>query len=246
MHKIVIANRKGGVAKSTTAVHIAAGLAMVGVRTLLIDTDTQGHCAYMLGVNPDKGLADVLDGEKPTAALYEARESLFLLSGGKALAGANKLIARENIAPEKFMSRKLKELDGSFDVAIIDAAPSYSELGVNALFYATEAIIPVSYEVLSLHGLTEFISEIQTIEELTGQALPYRVLPTMADGRVKKTEEIDQQLRDYFNGQVLEAIPYSAAVSRAPGFKKTIYEYEPKGRASHAYATLAGTIGREL
>ena len=246
MNKIIIANRKGGVAKSTTAVHLAAGLAMVGVRVLLIDTDTQGHCAYMLGVEPEKGLADVLDGSEGTGALYEARENLFLLAGGRNLAGISRLIARENIAPEKFMSKKLKQFDGQFDVAIIDGAPGFNELAINALVYATEAIIPVSYEILSVHGLSEFLQEIEEIEEAANFSLPYRILPTIKDNRVKKTEQIGQQLTDYFNGKVLEPIPYSAEVSRAPGQKKTLFEYAPKDRACHSYAILAGTVGRGL
>lgn len=246
MRKIIIANRKGGVGKSTTAVHLAAGLTLVDFRVLLIDTDTQGHCAFMLGVEPGKGLPDVLDGSEGMGAVYEARENLFLLAGGRNLAGISRLIARENVAPEKFMSRKLKQFEGSFDVVIIDAAPGFNELAINALVYANEAIIPVSYEILSVHGLADFIKEIADIEEAADFTLPFKILPTIKDNRVKKTEQIGQQLQEYFNGKVLEPIPYSAEVSRAPGHRKTLYEYAPKDRACRAYSILAGTVGRDL
>ena len=101
MRKIAIANRKGGVGKTTTAVNISAGLALAGNKVLLIDTDTQGHCSRLLGVNPDKGLAELIDGScKPSEAVTEAREKLYLLAGSKELSGVQRLIARQTMRAE--------------------------------------------------------------------------------------------------------------------------------------------------
>ena len=247
MRRIVVANRKGGVGKTTTAVNLAVGISTGGQRTLLIDCDTQGQCALCLGVNAGQGLADVLaDGVAVEEAAEEVRPGLWFLAGGRKLSGVSRLIARENVAPERFMSRRLASASDCFDVAIIDTAPGFNELSVNALVYATDVLIPVSFEILAVHGLAAFVAEIQDLRELAGLELPYTILPTFRDGRVKKTAEIMSQLQKHFGTLVRDPIPYSSAVSRAPGYGQAMQEYDIGDRATVAYLELAGRWLREL
>ena len=107
MRKIAIANRKGGVGKTTTAVNVAAGLALAGIRTLLIDTDSQGHCSRSLGTDGSAGLAALLNGDKVEPK--EVRSNLYLIPGGRELVGSVRLMARENISPERVLYNALKQ-----------------------------------------------------------------------------------------------------------------------------------------
>ena len=240
MRRIAIANRKGGVGKTTTAVNLAIGLATGGRRVILIDTDTQGQCALCLGVRPERGLVDILsEGATIHDAAVEVRPGLWLLAGGHELSGVARLIARQNVAPERFMARKLTSATDTFDVAIIDTAPGFNELSINALVYASDVLIPVSFEILAVHGLAAFVAEIQDLRDVAGLELPYTILPTFYDRRVKKTAEIMTQLQEHFGDLVRDPIPYSAAVSRAPGYGQTIQEYDMSDRATLAYLKLA-------
>ena len=166
MRKIAVANRKGGVGKTTSAVHLAAGLALAGRKVLLIDTDAQGHAGRLLGVDPGKGLADVMEGQlRLDQAITTARSGLDLLAGGKALAGVDRLIARESIRPEERLSKMLAGLEGKYEYVIVDTSPSFSELSTNVLFYCSEAVVPVSMEILAAEGLVSFAEEVKHVQE---------------------------------------------------------------------------------
>ena len=154
---MAVALSKGGVGKSTTAVSVAAGLAHAGAQVLLIDTDTQGQVAGMLGVHPPAGLAELLAGEQhPEEAMIEARERLWLLAGGRGLAGSKRLIDRKDFGGERTLGEALVPLDGRYDYVILDTAPGWDVLSVNVLFYAAEILAPIALEVLSLQSLLEF------------------------------------------------------------------------------------------
>ena len=144
------------------------------------------------------------------------------------------------------MARRLASAADAFDVAIIDTAPGFNELSVNALVYASDVLIPVSFEILAVHGLAAFVAEIQELREVAGLELPYTILPTFHDRRVKKTAEIMSQLQEHFGDLVRDPIPYSAAVSRAPGYGQAMQEYDMGDRAAVAYLKLAGKWLREL
>lgn len=243
MRKIAVANRKGGVGKTTSAVHLAAGLALAGRKVLLIDTDAQGHAARLLGLKPEKGLADLMEGRgAPSGAIVQARPGLDLLAGGKALAGVNRLIARESIRPEEQLSKALAELEGKYDFVIVDTSPSFSELGTNVLFYATEAIVPVSMEVLAAEGLVSFSEEIRRVQEYHALAVRW-ILPTFVDMRTRaKTEQILEGLRGKYGELVTFPVHYSSALSEASAWGKTIWEYKARDRAAEDYAKIAGAV----
>lgn len=141
MRKIAVFLTKGGVGKTTTAVNTAAGLARLGAKVLLIDTDTQGHVSMALGLQPSVGLAQVLSGEFPVSeAIIEARERLWLLAGGSELAGAKRLIARKDFGGEHTLREIMTPLENTYEYVIIDTAPGWDPVNVNVLFYVDEIL----------------------------------------------------------------------------------------------------------
>lgn len=244
-YKIVISNSKGGVGKTTTAVSLGAGLAMRGERVVLVDLDTQGHVARALGVTPPHSLYEVLDQELPARqAIAHARPNLDLLAGGRLLARSKKTIASLPYGAEHVLSEKLDALDG-YDYVILDTAPSWDVLNVNALFYAQEVLLPISMEALAVYGMADFMEAIQGIRRYNpGVHLKY-VLPTFFDRRVRKSSEILQQLVDHFQRTVLPPIRYNVDLSECPAHGKTIFEYSPKSRGSQDYARLVERIAND-
>lgn len=243
MRKIAIANRKGGVGKTTTAVNLAHGLALAGYKVLLIDTDTQGHCSRLLGVELEKGLADLIEGTvPPSEAQIEAREGLFLIGSSGKLAGSIKAALKDRYyRAEYLLSEILDPIEGKYDYVIIDTAPGFSEIGVNVLFYVNEVLIPVSMEALAIDGLVSFIEEVESIRRHSNIEVRY-IIPTFYDRRVKKSEEILDQLKGHFGDKITHLVNYSVKLSESSGWGKTIYEYAHRDRTAKDYARLAGAI----
>ena len=241
MRKIAIANRKGGVGKTTTAVNVAAGLAMAGNKVLLIDTDVQGHCGRLLGVNPDKGLAELIDGTAtPTEAITEAREGLYLLAGSKRLEITIKDISQRTFRVEHVLADALQAYK-DFDYSIVDTAPGFSQLNINVFFYVQEIGIPVSMEVLSIDGFKDFMNEIEVLKQYTDVELRY-IIPTFYDRRNSKSDQVMKQLQDNFGDLVTKPVRFSVRLSEAPAWGKTIYEYAGKEKVSRDYAYLSEVI----
>ena len=239
MRKIAIALSKGGVAKTTTAVHLAWKLAAEGRKVLLIDTDTQAQCSKLLGVEPGKGLAELLDGE--SIEPVEVREDLCFLAGSQRLAQVKRLIAREDIRGEEFLSVRLERFEGQFDFVILDTAPGWDSLSVNVLFYAGEILCPVSMESLAVDGFLSFLENIEQIKRYRDISVSL-VLPTFLDGRVKKSRQILEQLQVYFGERVCDPIRYSVNLSRSPAYGKTVFEYAPGDRGAADYSRLARRV----
>ena len=243
MRKIAVALTKGGVGKTTTAVNLAAGLALSGQRVLLIDVDTQGQAGKMLGCALPIGLAELAAGTAtPEQAIAPARDRLWLLSGGKALAGLKMLITRKDFGAERTLSEALSLLDDQYDYVILDSAPGWDALSVNVLFYAREVLSPVSLEVLTLQGLSDFAQNLASIQRYHADLQLRYVVPTFFDRRVKKSEEIFTQLQAYYPAQTCSPIRYNVRLSEAPGYGQTIYEYAPVSIGAEDYATLVERI----
>lgn len=246
MRKIAISLSKGGVGKTTTAVSLASGLARSGYSVLLVDTDTQGQVSRALGVSPEAGLADLLSGEAtPAEAILEVRDRLYLLSGGRSLAGLKRLIDRKDYGGEKTLAEGLDPLDSQYDYVVLDSAPGWDSLTVNVLFYASEILAPVSMEVLTLAGLLDFQKSVEAIQRYQeGLQLSY-ILPTFYDRRVKKSEEILTQLQAFYQDKVCTPIRYSVRLSEAPGYGQTIYEYSPGSSGAEDYQALVERISKD-
>ena len=159
--KICVTLSKGGVGKTTTSVNLSAGLALAGYKVLLVDTDTQGQSSYGLGKNQRAGLTELLTKElAPEECIIRARKNLWLLAGGKSLAGVKRIIDKKSFGAEWALSKAMKELDSRYDFIIIDTAPGWDQLIVNVLFYATEVLVPIALEVMPLQGLAEFMKSL--------------------------------------------------------------------------------------
>jgi chromosome partitioning protein len=243
MKKIAVALSKGGVGKTTTAVNLAAGLARAGKSVLLVDVDTQGQVAKSLGSDAQLGLAEMAAGEaSPEQVCTQVRENLWLLAGGRSLSGLKRLITRKDFGGEQTLAEALQPLDGRYDVAILDTAPGWDALTVNALFYADDILAPVSLEVMTLQGLMEFARSMGSIQRYhPGLSLKY-ILPTFFDRRVKKSAEILEQLRTHYSQQLCEPVRYNVRLSEAPGYGQSIFEYAPGSTGAQDYQKLTERI----
>ncbi len=246
MRKIAVALTKGGVGKTTTAVNLAAGLALAGRQVLLIDADTQGQAGKSLGVQPAAGLNEVVAGEASLEqVIAPARDNLSLLAGSKSLAGLKRLIARRDYGAERTLAEALEPLDGRYDYVIVDTAPGWDVLTVNVLFYVGEVLAPVSLEVMTLQGLLEFAQSLASIQRYRDSLTLRYVLPTFMDRRVRKSEEIMGQLATYFPTQLCQPVRYNVRLSEAPGYRQHIFEYAPNSPGAEDYRTLTERISQD-
>ena len=246
MRRIAITLNKGGVGKSSTAISIAHGLALKKKRVLLIDTDDQGQDAFLLGLKPKIGLADVLNEDVPIKdAIVEARPNLWLLAGGKALSGVKRSIGRKDFGAERTLSDALASIEKDFDYCIIDTSPAWDPLTINTLFYATEVLTPVSLEILTINSLTEFSDRLASVQRFNKHLKHSYLVPTFYDRRVKKSAEILSQLKKHFSKQMCEPIKYSVRISESAGFGQTIFEYAPKSSGAKDYKKVVERIMKD-
>jgi chromosome partitioning protein len=243
LRKISVALGKGGTAKTTTAVNLAAGLARAGRSTLIIDLDTQGQVALLLGVYPPAGVAELVLGEiAADQAIVEARDHLALLAGGPSLAGVKRMIARQDYGGEYTLTKALAPLEGKYEFVVLDTAPSWDTLNVATFFYATEVLIPVSLETMALQGLVQFIQKLEDIRTYRSDLQLRAIVPTFYDRRVRQSEEILAQLKTYYGTLLYPPIRYNVRLSEAPSHKQTIYEYAPHSAGAEDYQRLVERI----
>ncbi|MEW6595420.1 MAG: AAA family ATPase [Thermodesulfobacteriota bacterium] len=239
VRRIGVSLSKGGVGKTTTAVNLAAGLAMAGFRVLLVDTDTQGQSAFMLGLKPQAGLTELV-AEELTAeeAVIPARKNLWLLAGGKGLAGLKRIIDRKDFGGEQTLAAALAPLEAAYDYVVVDTSPGWDPLTVNVLFYVNELLTPVSLEVMSLQGFGEFLKSIAAIQKYRSEVALRYILPTFRDKRVKQADDFLEQLKKMYGPMVCEPIRYNVRISEAPAYGQTIYEFAPGSNGAHDYREL--------
>lgn len=244
MRKICVALSKGGVAKSTTAVHIASGLAATGKKVLLVDTDDQGKVDFLLGVTPRWGISDLILNNIQSifnGAEY-ITENFDILSKGAHLSSAKREIGNKALGGHKVLSDILRQIEHLYDYVIVDTSPSIDCLTYNVLFYCIEVLIPVSLEPMSLGSLAEFVKVIESVKEYNPDLKHKYVVPTFHDGRVSKSDIILKQLQEHFPSQICDPIRYCVKISEASSVGKTIFEFAPKCQGAKDYQTLVQRI----
>lgn len=234
---------KGGVGKTTTSVNFAAGLAMAGYKVLLVDTDTQGQSSYMLGVKPEYGLADLITKDaEPQRAILKARENLWLLAGGRTLAGIKRMIDRKDFGGELTLAETLQPFEHLFDFVIVDSSPGWDPITVNVLFYVNEILVPVSLEIMSLQGLSEFTKSLATIQKYRGKLGITYILPTFLDEKIVSRGEILGKLKELYKDAVCQPIRYDPRIAEAPAYGQTIFEYDSGSSGVADYKALVRKI----
>ncbi|SNT15210.1 ParA family protein [Rhodococcoides kyotonense] len=247
---LTIANQKGGVGKTTTAVNLAAALAIQGLTVLVVDLDPQGNASTALGVEHHSGVPssyEVLLGEVTAReAIQKSPHSdrLYCIPATIDLAGAEielvSMVAREGRL--KTALADLKEVDADF--VLIDCPPSLGLLTVNALVAASEVLIPIQCEYYALEGVGQLLRNIELVQAHLNPVLHVStVILTMYDGRTKLADQVAEEVRKHFGDAVLRAvIPRSVKVSEAPGYGMTVLDYDPGSRGAMSYLDA----GREL
>ncbi|THB69657.1 MAG: ParA family protein [Desulfovibrio sp.] len=247
MKRVALAIEKGGTGKTTSAVHLAHALALMGRNVLLVDTDTQDQCAAHLGLKQfQPGLAELILGEvTPRQAVLKARDRLYLLPAGEKLdqvkAGLDDIAARASLETREILAQALSfTSSGSLDWIILDTAPGSDALLLNVLLFADVVITPVPPEMLAIRGMMRFFRTLR----LLGRSVDY-ILPTIHDKRVSKTQRIMDKLKERFSDILLNKISYTSMISEAAGAGLTIFEYKPGHGAAQEYIHLAETIDKE-
>lgn len=252
---LTVSNQKGGVGKTTSAVNVAAALASIGARVLVIDLDPQGNASTALGVPHTADVPsvyDVLIDEFPLAEVIQPSpesENLFCAPSTIHLAGAEielvSQVAREHRL-RTAMEEYLESVDEKPHFIIIDCPPSLGLLTINAFTAADEVFIPIQCEYYALEGLSQLLGSVQMIQKHLNPRLHVStILLTMYDGRTRLAQQVAEEVRSHFAEQVLETvIPRSVRVSEAPSFGQTVVSYDPQSAGAIAYREAAVEIVR--
>lgn len=251
-HIIALANQKGGVGKTTTAVNLGAALALYGHRVLLIDIDPQANATSHLGCDPngvELSVYNALIDRHPLEKIVvsTAWPGLDLVPSVPDLAGAEVEMV-SMLARESLLRRQVDAIRNRYDYILIDPPPSLGLLTVNALTAADSVVIPVQAEYLALEGLSRLMYTVELVREQLNPTLRLLgVLITMYDARTRLSQEVAEEVRRHFGNLVFETvIPRSVRLSEAPSFGETIFEYDPGSAGAHAYAQLAGELSERV
>lgn len=247
---LAVINNKGGTGKTTTAVNLAAALAMKGRRTLLVDLDSQASASLSMGIEraafaPSIAEA-ILDGTPLKPAIRKtAVEGLDLVTGSPVLANAD-LVLADLAGRERRLKDAVETVREDYDQIVLDCPPSLSMLSVNAMVAADAYIIPTPPEYLALEGLVGLLDAVRQIHAGIGDKCHLMgILLTKVDRRRRVTEEIIQVIRRHYGDQVFRTeVGVDVRLVEAPSFGKSIFEYDRRSTGAEAYARLAGEITR--
>jgi chromosome partitioning protein len=242
---IAMANQKGGVGKTTTAVNLGASLADLGYRVLVVDVDPQGNATTGLGIdarNFDVSIYDVLLRDVPLEDCIEATsiKNLFVAPATIDLAGAEIELV-PSFSRELRLRRAIDSVKHDFGYILIDCPPSLGLITVNALAAASEVLVPIQCEYYALEGLGQLLRNVDLVRGNLNPVLEVSsIVMTMYDGRTKLADQVVSEVRAHFGDKVCESvIPRTVRLSEAPSFGEPITVHDPTSRGAHAYRSLA-------
>jgi chromosome partitioning protein len=240
-----VANQKGGVGKTTTTVNLAAGLAKVGQRVLMIDLDPQGNATMGSGIDKRKLEMTVYDVLLESSSITEARVrsdkcGYDVLGANRDLAGAEvELVSLER--REKRLREALAPVDGEYDFVLIDCPPSLSMLTLNGLCSAHGVIVPMQCEYFALEGLTDLVNTIKQVHANLNKDLQIiGLLRVMFDPRITLQQQVSEQLKSHFGEKVFDTvIPRNVRLAEAPSYGLPGVVFDPAARGSQAFVEFA-------
>jgi chromosome partitioning protein len=251
-HVVALANQKGGVGKTTTAVNLAGELARRNQRVLLIDCDPQGNATTSLGIAKRNlkattyevlmGLSSAADAIRPTG-----RAGYDIIPASEHLAGA--MVELTTVEKREWqLAQSIQSLDGRYEQILLDCPPSLGLLTLNALCAASNVLIPLQCEYLALEGLAQLKGTIDRVHDhLNSRLSILGVVMTMYDGRTNLAQQVVEEVRRHFPHRIFNTlIPRSIRVSEAPSYGQLLFEYDPQSRAAQSYSVLADEVSRRL
>jgi chromosome partitioning protein len=252
MHVVALANQKGGVGKTTTAVNLAGELARRNQRVLLIDCDPQGNATTSLGIAKRDLKAttyEVLMGLSSAQAAVRStgRAGYDIIPASEHLAGA--MVELTTVEEREWqLAQAIRSLEGTYDRVLLDCPPSLGLLTLNALCASTNVLIPLQCEYLALEGLAQLKGTIDRVHEhLNSRLSILGVVMTMYDGRTNLAQQVVEEVRRHFPQRIFNTlIPRSVRASEAPSYGQLLSEYDPNSRAAQSYHSLADEVSRRL
>jgi len=246
MGKILgIVNQKGGVGKTTTAINLAACLALDGLKILIADCDPQANASSGLGVQRDdnrNSIYDVLMGDVPAGQVLLPTEigNLTLLPGSKNLTGANIELANADDRALR-LRQALEPIQGNYDLVVLDCPPALDLLTLNSLAAADSLIVPMQAEYFALEGISELVSTLERVRAAFNPRLTIEgVLLTMYDDRTNLAQQVTETLREFFKDRLFKTvIPRNIRLAEAPSHGKPVALYDARSRGAEAYFDLA-------
>ena len=241
---LAVVNQKGGVGKTTTAINLAAGLAMEGLPTLLIDCDPQANATGGLGVGRDEGRLSVYDVLMGAAMLDQALVAtgvagLWLLPGSKNMIGANlELVGQEG--REFRLKEAIAPVRARYPFIVLDCPPALDLLTLNALVAADGLLVPMQAEYFALEGITELMQTLDRVSQTFNPGLALEgVLLTMYDDRTNLSQQVTENLKGFFGEKLLKTtIPRNVRLAEAPSHGKPVQIYDIRSRGTEAYTAL--------